>query len=231
MILHEVVPSLWDFNSYFTIVSLKPKSVLLQDTTPQSALLLVLLSFLMIRFHFSPKTEVSAKIIAHSLMCASWSEVESGVTAQGAQINFAAPSAAAPASSESKVGGSYQSSEDCAFDMAVSNADPVDESTILVIEVAETASSSAVIFAGSSGYSMAPSDILLETVVCILFTREFTSVRVASLFSASVPVAVVELSPFTTALTSAFFTYPAAAVLWGSMSAVVALSEEFDAAP
>ena len=78
---------------------------------------------------------------------------------------------------------------------------------------------------------MAPSDMLSETVVCKLFTREFKSPRVFSLFSATVPVAVVELNPFTTALTSAFFTYAAVAVLWGSMSAVVTLSREDDAAP
>ena len=114
--------------------------------------------------------------------------------------------------------------------MVVSNEDPVEESTMLVIEVEATASSSVDTFVGSSGYSMAPSDMFLETVVCKLFTREFTSVRVFSLFSAAVPVAVDELNPFTTALTSAFLTYAAAAVVWGSMSAVVALSVVFAAA-
>ena len=114
--------------------------------------------------------------------------------------------------------------------MAVSNEDPVEESTMLVIEVEATASSSVDTFVGSSGYSMAPSDMLLETVFCRLFTREFKSPRVFSLYSATVPDAVDELNPFTTALTRAFLTYAAAAVDWGSISAVVALSVVFAAA-
>ena len=68
-ILHEVDPSLWVFNSYFATESLNPKSVLLQAATPQSAPQEVS-SFLMISFHFRPKSEVSAIIFAHSLICA-----------------------------------------------------------------------------------------------------------------------------------------------------------------
>ena len=37
MILHEVELSLWVFKLYLTTASSNPKSVLLQDTTPQSA--------------------------------------------------------------------------------------------------------------------------------------------------------------------------------------------------